>query len=65
VAILQRGEVVLSRDQVARRMGEGARPPVNVIMNITTPDTTGFRQSQGQIAADAARTIARAQRRFL
>ena len=64
-AILQRGEVVLSRDQVARRMDEGARPPVNVIMNITTPDTNGFRQSQGQIAADAARTIARAQRRFL
>jgi lambda family phage tail tape measure protein len=64
-AILQRGEVVLSRSQVARRMDEGARPPVNVIMNISTPDTNGFRASQGQIAADAARTIARAQRRFL
>jgi hypothetical protein len=30
--------------------------------NITTPDTNGFRQSQGQIAADAARAIERAQR---
>lgn len=64
-AILQRGEVVLSRDQVAKRMDERGRSPVNVIMNITTPDTNGFRASQGQIAADAARTIARAQRRFL
>jgi hypothetical protein len=31
-------------------------------MNITSPDTNGFRQSQGQIAANAARTIERARR---
>jgi hypothetical protein len=62
-AILQRGELVLSRAQVA---GIGSaretRPPVTVVMNITTPDTNGFRQSQGQIAADAARAIERARR---
>jgi hypothetical protein len=62
-AILQRGELVLSRAQIA---GVGAardtRPPVTVVMNITTPDANGFRQSQGQIAADAARAIERARR---
>jgi hypothetical protein len=31
-------------------------------MNITTPDTNGFRQSQSQIAADAARAMQRARR---
>jgi hypothetical protein len=41
---------------------ESRQPPVTVVMNITTPDTNGFRQSQGQIAADAARAIERAQR---
>jgi lambda family phage tail tape measure protein len=60
-AILQRGEVVLSRRQVAER----TQAPVNVIMNITTPDASSFRASQGQITADAARAIERAQRRHL
>ena len=63
-AILQRGEMVLSRSQVAKGMRE-ARSPVNVVMNITTPDVGGFRASQGQLAADAARTLARVQRRNL
>jgi hypothetical protein len=31
-------------------------------MNITTPDAGSFRQSQGQIAADAARAMQRARR---
>jgi hypothetical protein len=62
-AILQRGEMVLSRAQVADiGSGRDTRPPVTVVMNITTPDTNGFRQSQGQIAADAARAIERARR---
>jgi len=62
-AILQRGEMVLSRAQVAA-MGSArdTRPPVNVVMNITTPDAGSFRQSQGQIAADAARAMQRARR---
>jgi hypothetical protein len=65
-AILQRGEMVLSRSQVAKRMNEPrAAAPVNVVMNITTPDVGGFRASQGQLAADAARTLARVQRRNL
>jgi lambda family phage tail tape measure protein len=63
-AILQRGEMVLSRQQVAKGMN-ASRSPVNVVMNITTPDVGGFRASQGQLAADAARTLARVQRRNL
>lgn len=35
---------------------------VSVNMNITTPDSKGFRQSQGQIAAELARQIGRAKR---
>lgn len=35
---------------------------VNVSMNITSPDSKGFRQSQGQIAAEMARQIGRAKR---
>jgi hypothetical protein len=39
-----------------------AMSPVSVTMNITTPDAPSFRQSQGQIAADMARSIERARR---
>ena len=62
-AILQRGEMVLSRAQVAA-MGSArdTQRPVNVVMNISTPDAGSFRQSQGQIAADAARAMQRARR---
>lgn len=64
-AILRRGEAVLTPQQMAALgsgMRESRQPPVTVVMNITTPDTNGFRQSQGQIAADAARAIERARR---
>jgi hypothetical protein len=66
-AILRRGEAVLTPQQMAA-LGSGMREretrqaPVTVVMNIATPDTNGFRQSQGQIAADAARAIERARR---
>ncbi|MCW5750238.1 MAG: phage tail tape measure protein [Alphaproteobacteria bacterium] len=62
-AILQRGEMVLSRAQLAA-MGSArdTRPPVSVVMNISTPDANSFRYAQGQIAADAARAIERARR---
>jgi hypothetical protein len=62
-AILQRGEMVLSRAQLAA-MGSArdTRPPVSVVMNIATPDANSFRYAQGQIAADAARAIERARR---
>jgi phage-related minor tail protein len=39
----------------------GARP-VTVVMNIQTPDVTGFQRSQSQIAAQASRMLARGQR---
>ncbi|MCW5716280.1 MAG: tape measure protein [Bauldia sp.] len=62
-AILQRGEMVLSRAQIAA-MGRAReeRPPVSVVMNISTPDANSFRYAQGQIAADVARAIERARR---
>jgi phage-related minor tail protein len=40
----------------------GGGRPVNVVINVTTPDVQGFERSQGQIAAQAARVLARAQR---
>jgi hypothetical protein len=62
-AILQRGEMVLSRAQLAGMGSGGARSaPVNVVMNISTPDANSFRYAQGQIAADAARAMERARR---
>lgn len=41
--------------------GGGARP-VQVTINVTTPDVAGFARSQGQIAAELARLVARGQR---
>ncbi len=41
--------------------GGGGRP-VNVVMNITTPDVQGFNRSQGQIAAQMGRAISRGNR---
>ncbi len=41
--------------------GGGARP-VQVVMNVTTPDVEGFRRSGGQIAAQVGRALARGQR---
>ncbi|THD84355.1 phage tail tape measure protein [Aliigemmobacter aestuarii] len=43
------------------QMSGGGRP-VNVVMNIATPDVAGFQRSQSQIAAQAARALARGQR---
>ena len=65
-AILRRGEIVLTREQAgaladARSSGRRDRP-VQVTINVTTPDVGGFRASQGQIAAEVARAIERARR---
>jgi hypothetical protein len=67
-AILQRGEMVLSRAQL-RAMGRderdsraGQERPVQVVFNITTPDADSFRRSQGQIMAEARRAMTRAGR---
>jgi hypothetical protein len=66
-AILQSGERVLSRREVAesQRGGGGDRgngSGVTVNMSITTPDADSFRRSQGQITAEMSRAIARARR---
>ncbi len=41
---------------------KGGGRAVTVVMNIQTPDVEGFRRSQSQIAADAARALSRGQR---
>ncbi|MCP5039083.1 MAG: phage tail tape measure protein [Rhodobacteraceae bacterium] len=43
------------------RSNNSARP-VNITMNITTPDVQGFKRSQSQIAAQMGRALARGQR---
>jgi hypothetical protein len=40
----------------------GGGRPVNVVMNIQTPDVQGFQRSQSQIAAQMGRALARGQR---
>ncbi|MFA3917851.1 phage tail tape measure protein [Ruegeria hyattellae] len=40
----------------------GGGRPVNVVMNISTPDVQGFRRSQGQIAAQMGRALSRGNR---
>ncbi len=40
----------------------GGGRPVTVVMNIQTPDVQGFQRSQGQIAAQASRVLARGNR---
>lgn len=40
----------------------GSSSPVNVTMNITTPDVEGFRRSQSQVAAQLSRALGRGQR---
>jgi hypothetical protein len=61
-AILQRGERVLSRREVAVSAGRssGAEPVVAITINAR--DVESFRQSQTQVAADIARAIARGRR---
>jgi hypothetical protein len=62
-AILQRGERVLSRREVAEgQRGGGGDRGVTVNMTITTPNADSFRRSQGQITAEMSRAIARARR---
>lgn len=41
---------------------EGGGRPVNVVVNVTTPDVEGFRRSQSQIAAQMSRALSRGQR---
>lgn len=41
---------------------EAGTRAVNVVINVTTPDVAGFQRSQGQIAAQMGRVLARGQR---
>lgn len=41
---------------------QGGGQPVNVVMNISTPDVQGFNRSQGQIAAQMNRALSRGNR---
>ncbi|WP_249139126.1 phage tail tape measure protein [Actibacterium sp. MT2.3-13A] len=41
---------------------QGGGRPVNVTLNISTPDVQGFRRSQSQIAAELGRMLSRGQR---
>ncbi len=41
---------------------QGGGQPVNITMNITTPDVEGFRRSQSQVAAQMSRALSRGQR---
>ncbi len=41
---------------------QGGGRPVNIVMNVTTPDVQGFARSQSQIAAQMARALARGDR---
>ena len=41
---------------------QGGSGPVNVVMNISTPDVQGFQRSQSQIAAAMGRAMSRGQR---
>lgn len=41
---------------------QGTARPVNVVMNIRTPDVEGFRRSQSQIATQLSRSLSRANR---
>lgn len=42
--------------------GEGAGRPIQITVNVSTPDLQGFRQAQGEIGAALARAVARGQR---
>jgi lambda family phage tail tape measure protein len=57
--IARRGELVVPPEKIRR---ERDSAPVTVVMNITTPDASSFRASQGQITADLARAVERARR---
>lgn len=57
--IARRGELVVPPEKVKR---ERDVRPITVVMNVTTPDASSFRASQGQIAADLARAMERTRR---
>ena len=53
---------LLTTPIMASAAPRAAAAPVNVTVNIQTPDAQSFRQSQSQVAALMARAVARGQR---
>ncbi|MBL3569383.1 phage tail tape measure protein [Rhodovulum sp. BSW8] len=45
-----------------RSDGSGSSRPIQIVMNISTPDVQGFARSQSQIAAEMSRLLSRGQR---
>jgi lambda family phage tail tape measure protein len=61
--IARRGELVVPPERVVREEKSAREQrPITVLVNVTAADTSSFRASQGQIAADMARAIDRASR---
>jgi hypothetical protein len=61
-AILQRGERVLSRAEAAAYGRDKQGSPIILNFAVQTPDAASFRRAQGQITADMASALRRAER---
>lgn len=61
-AILQRGERVLSRAEAATYGRDKQGSPIILNFAVQTPDAASFRRAQGQITADMASALRRAER---
>ena len=61
-AILQRGERVLNRTEAAAYGRDKQPAPVILNFAVQTPDAASFRRAQGQITADMASALRRAER---
>ena len=63
-AILQKGERVLSRRELAAQGGSQASGGQNIAVTINARDAQSFRQSRVQVASDIARAVAFGRRAF-
>ncbi len=63
-AILQKGERVLSRRELAAQGGQAAGGGQNIAVTINAKDAQSFRQSRVQVASDIARAVAFGRRAF-
>ncbi|WP_426034806.1 phage tail tape measure C-terminal domain-containing protein [Cypionkella sp. TWP1-2-1b2] len=63
-AILQKGERVLSRRELAAQGGSQAGGGQNIAVTINARDAQSFRQSRVQVASDIARAVAFGRRAF-
>jgi len=63
-AILQKGERVLSRRELAAQGGQAGGGGQNIAVTINARDAQSFRQSRVQVASDIARAVAFGRRAF-